>query len=340
MRIRLIALALVGAVSAVTQAAAQENATDPRIVIRDTVRRMVSVYQGRNRGPEQTEAFSRKVKVGRDGRITISNIAGDIVVTGGSRDEVAIEAVKRTRGDRSELAMVHITVDERGGRVDVRTDHTGRNDHVSVDYTITVPESAAVELHSISGSLKVANVQGAVRMETISGNVTTSAAPHVEVAKSVSGDVDLTATSIDGDLTASSLSGHVRARGVKARVLQLGSVSGDVSVSDVSCDRVDVKSVSGSVEFSGTLLRSGRYDLHSHSGTVRLILSGNTGFELHAGSFSGQIRSELPMMVGGTDANGRRRVMTNRSMNATFGDGSAVITVRTFSGDVVISKGR
>src|SRR2546425_6604126 len=142
MRIRLIALALVGAVSMVTQAAAQD--TDPRIVIRDTVRRVVSAYQGRNRGPEQTESFSRKVKVGRDGRINIGNIAGDIIVTGGSGDEVSIEAVKRTRGDRSELATVHINVDERGGRVDVRTDHTGRNDHVSVDYTITVPGSATV----------------------------------------------------------------------------------------------------------------------------------------------------------------------------------------------------
>jgi DUF4097 and DUF4098 domain-containing protein YvlB len=336
MRIRLIALALVGAVSVVAQAAAQD--TDPRIVIRDTVRRVVSGYQGRNRGPEQTESFSRKVKVGRDGRINIGNIAGDIIVTGGSGDEVAIEAVKRTRGDRSELAAVHINVDERGGRVDVRTDHTGRTDHVSVDYTITVPGSATVELHSISGSLKVSNVQGVVRMETVSGNVTTSAAPRVELAKSVSGDVDLTATSIDGELTASSLSGHVRARGVKARGLQLGSVSGDVSMSDVSCDRVDAKSLSGNVEFSGTLARSGRYDLHSHSGTVRLVLSGNTGFELHASSFSGSIRSEFPMTVGGTDVNGRRRMLSNRSMNATFGDGSAVVTVRTFSGDVVISK--
>jgi hypothetical protein len=44
--------------------------------------------------------------------------------------------------------------------------------------------------------------------------------------------------------------------------------------------------------------------------------------------------------VGATDARGRRRTMTNRSIEGTFGDGSAVLTVRTFSGDVVITKGR
>ena len=84
------------------------------------------------------------MKIGRDGRFSLSNIAGDIVVTAGSGDEVSIEAVKRTRGDRSELARVQIIVDERGGRVDVQTDHeqnrrdrNGRSDHVSVDYTVT-----------------------------------------------------------------------------------------------------------------------------------------------------------------------------------------------------------
>ena len=82
-------------------------------------------YQGRNNGPEQTERFSRKIKLGRDGRVSVQNIAGDIMVTAGSGDELSIEAVKRTRGDQSQLASVHIDVDERAGRVDVRTTHTG-----------------------------------------------------------------------------------------------------------------------------------------------------------------------------------------------------------------------
>ena len=83
-------------------------------------------YQGRNNGPEQTERFSRKVKIGRDGRFRLGNISGDIIVTAGSGDEVSIEAVKRTRGDKSELDRVQIVVDERAGRVDVRTDHGQR----------------------------------------------------------------------------------------------------------------------------------------------------------------------------------------------------------------------
>jgi len=320
---------------------------DQRIGRRDLVRVVdARAYQGRI-GPEQTERFSRRVKAGRDARISIGNIADDIVVTGGSGDEVSIEAVKRTRGDRSELAAVRITVDERAGRIDVRTegeqnrsDRNRRGSQVSVDYTVTVPSSASVDLHSVSGSIKVAGVHGALRAETVSGNVTTTDTPKLEVARSVSGDVSLTGAAAEGDLSAATVSGNVTAKGLKAHGLDLGSVSGDIMLSDVTCDRLAAKSVSGNVEYAGSLMKGGRYEISSHSGTVRLTLSNPPGFELTANSFSGTIRSDLPLIIGGDRDrdSGRRRTGINRSIRATFGDGSATITIRTFSGDVVIAK--
>jgi hypothetical protein len=36
----------------------------------------------------------------------------------------------------------------------------------------------------------------------------------------------------------------------------------------------------------------------------------------------------------------RGRVLNNPSMRATFGDGSATLTIRTFSGDIVIARGK
>jgi DUF4097 and DUF4098 domain-containing protein YvlB len=324
-----------------------------RIVRRDLAGTLrPGAYQGRNNGPEQTERFSRKVKIGRDGRVSVSNISGDILVTGGTGDEVSIEAVKRTRGDRGELARVQILVDDRAGRVDVRTEReqnrTDRNrqsDPVSVDYTITLPASASVDLHSVSGTIKVTGAHGSLRAETISGSVTISDAPKLEGAKTVSGDVLLTGIASDGDLSASSISGNVTAKGVKARGVDLGVVSGDISVSDVMCERLGVKSISGNVEFAGTIVKGGRYEINAHSGTVRLLLANPAGFELNANSFSGSIRSELPLTIGGDSARrngdiprGRRDAVNNHSMRATFGDGSATLVVRTFSGDIVIAK--
>src|SRR5207247_7698495 len=123
--------------------------------------------------------------------------------------------------------------------------------------------------------------------------------------------------------------------GLKSRAVELSSVSGDVALTGVSCERLAVKSVSGNVEYSGTLAKGGRYEVNTHSGTVRLGLSNNIGFELDANTFSGSIRSELPLTTGvGRDADRRRR----NSIHATFGDGSAILNIRTFSGDIVITR--
>jgi len=328
---RIVAPEVVRDVRGVHREVARENARAPR-----------SAYQGRDRGPEQTERFSRRVKIGRDGRVGVENISGDITVASGSGDEVSIEAVKRTRGDQSQLGAVRIVVDERAGRVDIRTEYDNsrfRNINVSVDYTITVPSGAQVDVKSISGSVKVTGVHGSIRAETVSGSVTTTDTPKVERAKTISGAVTLTGITTDGDLSVSSVSGSVHARNVKAHGLELGSVSGDVVVSDVACDRLNAKSVSGGFEYTGTISHGGVYDVNVHSGTVRFTLANPSGFELTANTFSGSIRSDLPLTIGGDrDGNVRRRGVNNRSIRGTFGDGSAMLTLRTFSGDIVIAK--
>lgn len=332
------------AAGAAAQDAVRVVVPDVRVIVPDVAKAVrTHAYQGRNNGPEQTERFSKKIKLGRDGRVSVQNIAGNITVTAGAGEDMSIEAVKRARGDQGQLASVHIDVDERSGRVDVRTTHTAQNDRVSVDYTIVVPASASVDVKSISGDLKVSGAHGTVRAETVSGNVTATDAPRLESAKTVSGDVLLTGVAADGDLAAGSVSGNLTAKGLKARGLDLGSVSGDVNLSDVTCERLSVKSVSGNVEYAGGIVKAGRYEINSHSGDVRLVLANPAGFELNASSFSGTIRSELAMTIGG-DADqrgrdGRRRDMLNsHAMHATFGDGSATLTVRTFSGNVTISK--
>ena len=294
-------------------------------------------YQGRGNGREQTETFSRKVSIGPDGRLSIENISGEVTITGGAGDEVSIEAVKRTRGDRGQLADVTIDVEERGGgRLDIRTIRRSRNTRAWVDYTITMPVSASVEVRSISGNVRVTNVQGVVRGESVSGDVTMSGTPKLENAKTVSGDVSVAGVSTNGDLALGSTSGTLTARGLKVRGLALNSISGDMVLTDVICERLGAKSVSGTIDFGGGIVKGGRYELSSHSGDVRLGLRNPGGFELNASSFSGTIRSGLSLVLHSDAIDRGNRGRRNQSMQATFGDGSALVIIRTFSGDVVI----
>ena len=287
-----------------------------------------------DRRGEETERISRQFKIGANGRLTLSNISGEIVLTAGSGDEVTLEAVKRTRGSRSELASVVIDIDERPGRVDIRTRHTSRSDRASVDYTVRVPRGAAVDVSSISGNVRASNLQGPLRAQSISGSVVVSDSTNVEVAKSISGDVEVSGAMPEARLTASTVSGRVRARDVKARGLSLSAISGDVEVTNVEAERLDGKSVSGDFVFTGTVARNARYEFSSHSGSVRLTLGGGAGFEVSANTFCGSIQSDLPVTVNDQ----RPRRGPGRSVRAVVGDGGATLTVSTFSGNIVIRK--
>ena len=339
MRRSLPFICFLGAVGALGLAAAPAGAQTPRL--REVVR--IRTYQGRDRGPEQTERFSAKYRVGRDGRVSIANISGDITVTvggGAGGDEVSVEAVKRTHGDRGQLATVRIDADNAAGRVDIKTTYPRMsNVNVSVDFAVTVPEAASVDLHSISGRVKVTGVRGSVRAETVSGAVTATDTPKLELAKTISGDVLLSNVLTDGDVSAGTISGTMRVKGLKAHGLDFSSISGDLVIADAVCDRLGVKSMSGSVEYSGGVSRTGRYSLTSHSGTIRLTLANPSGFELNADTFSGSIRSDFAVTLGGTSArDDRRRIGPGHSTHAVFGDGGATLTIRTFSGDIVIAK--
>jgi DUF4097 and DUF4098 domain-containing protein YvlB len=342
MRLRLCSLALMAALPLSSTAVSAQDADAGRPS--RALRALMPGYQGRDRGPEQTDRFSAKYRIGRDGRVTVSNISGDIVVTGSSGDEVVVEATKRTRGDRSRLGEVRIETSNAPGRVDVRTEYPRMsNTNVSVDYTVTVPNGVSLELHSVSGTVKATGVRGTVRLETISGGVTASDTPNVELAKTVSGDVSLSGISTDGTLTAASVSGSVGIRGVKARRLELSSVSGDINLTDVSATSVHAKSVSGGFEYTGTIVKGGDYDVNVHSGTIRFALSNPAGFYLNAETFSGSIRTDFPVTIGGTTARdtsdrGRRRMGLGQSIHGSNGDGSATLTLRTFSGDIVLAK--
>jgi DUF4097 and DUF4098 domain-containing protein YvlB len=306
-------------------------------------------FQSRREGPEITERFSRTVRLGRNGAFEITNIAGDITVTGGGGDEVRIEAVKRVRHrDSSEakaqIDALQIEIVELSNRVEVRTIYPrqGRNISAAVDYTINLPSGATTSIRTVSGDLRVTNVKGELRAETVSGDVVTTGAARLSLVKSVSGDIQVSDASADGEVTVNTVSGNLNARGLKARSIDLGSVSGDVLLTDIQCDRAEVKSVSGNIEYSGSLARNGRYQMKTHSGLVRLAIAGNTGFELEATTFSGSVRSDIPLTLRtGQKADfrdGGRSARMNRSIRGAFGDASAIITLQSFSGDIIVTK--
>ena len=279
--------------------------------------------------------------------------AGDIRVTGVAGSEIKIDATKRARHRDPEqakrlLAALRVDLNNFNGRIEVRTIYprrgqlgfmSGTNVSASVGYVISVPVGASVTLKSISGDISVTNVKGEVRAETTSGDV--SATPNVSVARTISGDVTARDIGTQTTLVLSTVSGTVLGTGLRVRALEAGSVSGDVRLVGSEIERLEARSVSGNIEFDAPLTKGGRYQFTSHSGNVRVTLSGNTGFELDADTFSGSVRSDVPVTlrgIGRNDQAPRDRRGSNRAIRGSYGDASAFLSVRSHSGSVVISK--
>ncbi len=302
-------------------------------------------YTEARQGGEQSERVTQTYNVGADGSLDLSNLSGDVRVTGGGGNEIRIEAIKRARhrdgGEAKQLLdRLRVEMNNVGGRVEVRAVYprsTGRMS-ASVDFVISVPAGAAVSLKTISGNIAVSNVRGEVRADTVSGDLELSGTPNVLMGKAVSGTV--TARNIAGanTVTLATISGNIVTSELKARALDANSVSGDVLLRGVQVERLEAKAVSGSIEFASPLARGGRYSFNSHSGDVRVAVLNGTGFELDATTFSGSVRSDFPITLR-TDNDGRGgRGSDGRTIRGTFGDASAVLSVRSFSGSVVISK--
>jgi DUF4097 and DUF4098 domain-containing protein YvlB len=294
------------------------------------------------RGPEHTEQFSRTVPLGRTGTLDLQNVSGDITVTGGGGDDVRIEATKRVRHPneteaKTILSEITIDVQERSGRVDVRTEYPRRRNWAGgVDFMVSVPRDAGVSLRTVSGTVKVTNVNGELRAESVSGDIVTSSARRVRMAKTVSGNLEITDAEAD-ELSASSVSGDVTISRLKGTGLDVQTVSADLRLSDIEVDRASLRSVSGDIDFTGRLLRNGRYQFQSHSGDVRVTPSDGRGFSVEASTFSGDVRSDYALTLqtapGNSFGPGR-----NRSVRGSFGDAGATLMLQSFSGDIVIVK--
>jgi DUF4097 and DUF4098 domain-containing protein YvlB len=110
-----------------------------------------------------------------------------------------------------------------------------------------------------------------------------------------------------------------------------------VTLTDTACERFHANSVSGSVEYAGSIAEKGRYEVNTHSGSVRFQIPGGVGFDLQANTFSGSVRSDFPMTVGG-DGRDLRSSGRDRSLRATFGNGSAELVFNTFSGSIALQR--
>ena len=245
-----------------------------------------------------------------------------------------------------------VTIESFAGDVTVEAvDGETRVETVSGDVRLT-SLARLVAVESFSGDLELTDVRArdALTARTVGGRIDIEEVrtPRLEV-KSFSGAVALRGRS-RGDSKVETVSGAVTFDGVlaaddiekvRAPRLEVKSFSGAVALRGRSRGDSKVETVSGAVTFDGVLAAEGRLGIRSHSGSIFLTVPDGSGFELEAESFSGSLRSDLPVLAGPGDPTRRATVLGagSRAIRGTAGGRGSSLELFTVSGDIAISKG-
>ena len=284
-----------------------------------------------------------------DATVELGVVTQSVIVEGWDRNEIQIVGEYDSDIEEIEIreneGLFGFEIDQNSG------DNRGRR-RGSPRLEVRVPRGVRLFVETVSGSLDLSGVSGAVNAEAISGRVEvrgnlasaslSSISGSVEYAgnspsvslESVSGRVEYLGTS--RDVWLESVSGSVRMEG-EGETIEASSVSGSIRISsDLPVQSFEANSVSGIVNFGGRLAPGGRIDIESHSGRVELALGSNTDARFRVKSFSGRVSASLPGMQD--EARSRGRVTPNRSLSFVTGSGAGRVTVTSFSGDVRITE--
>ena len=227
---------------------------------------------------DETEVFEQSYPLNANGRVSVSNVNGSIVVEAWERNEVKLTATKV--GDSKEsLDSVDIRVDARPDYFSVEADYddmkwnnrnnNGRNRRVEVQFKLSVPRTAALnEVETVNGSVTVSNFVNSTKISAVNGNVSASNLRGAAELSTVNGEV-----LADFDRLES---------GTK---IDLSTVNGRVNLTIPSDSNATLKadSLNGNItnEF-GLPVRKGEYvgrDLHGRigSGDVQIKLNSVNG---------------------------------------------------------------
>lgn len=303
------------------------------------------VLAGCAMGPAATGSFDRTLTVSGPIRLELNNTSGDVSITGSADGKVHVHADARASGfgfespdKRVQQLVTNPPIEQHGDVIRIGEEmHRIRN--INISYVIEVPRETEISASVLSGAQTIQNVRGPVNAKAASGSIRVAHVERQTQLSSLSGSIradnigdDLRANSASGSVTVSNIKGDVRISALSGstQVLKPGgrveasTASGNVDVEGATSD-VKANAASGRVSVNGNPGTTSYWELKTASGTVQLGVPSNANFHLSAEAVSGEIKSELPVVVEEQD---------KHSLRARVGTGGGRVEIRTVSGEI------
>jgi DUF4097 and DUF4098 domain-containing protein YvlB len=279
----------------------------------------------RDRDREESQDAQSRVDTtfsfSRTGAVELTEISGDVIVNAWDRNEARVRAYAERGRVRTSISSSRLSLEVEPVR--------GRLGDSKIE--VWVPAGVRVVARSTSGDVTVKGTKAPVDARSTSGDVVVTDATDRIAIESVSGDVR--ASQLSGDVRSESVSGTIEIRDATGSV-RAETTSGDVSLLGVTSRSVYATTVSGEVEYDGTIDGNGRYEFHAHSGGIRLEMPESTSAQFSVETFSGSLDSEFQITL----LPGQRTTGRPRRFEVTLGSGSARVIAQSFSGDIVLAR--
>jgi DUF4097 and DUF4098 domain-containing protein YvlB len=168
---------------------------------------------------EVTQEFHKTVPLNANGRVSLNNVNGDVEITGWSRNEVQIDAVKTAR-DQQRLDEARVDVNSSGNSVEIETHYpthlfANNNNPASVHYTLHVPQNARIDkINLVNGGLTVQKLSGEINANLVNGKVSASDLAGTADLATVNGSVEANYASLNNvhEIKLQSVNGRVELR--------------------------------------------------------------------------------------------------------------------------------
>ncbi len=234
------------------------------------------------------------------GSISVKPGSDDVVVVTATLRSDAVEVDQQQNGNRIEIAS-HLLHGDQG---------TGR-----VDYELSVPPDATINLRSSAGPLSAERLQGDVTLE----------GPDAVVNLSNLEDAHIHVRTMRGPITLTDIrNGHV----------EIASISGDVHLRSVAGPVVQVSSGSGRIFYDGDFSSGGSYRFTTHTGNIEALVPVDVSADFRAHSVLGRVQHDFPLKP----RHSRFSEEGGRSFIGTAGKASSEVVLRSFSGKIRLKQ--
>src|SRR6267378_1669931 len=285
-----------------------------------------------NAGPGASGSFDRNYAVTGPIRLELTNASGDVDITGSSDGKVRVHGDVRISGMgfgdpqlRLDETLANPPIEQKSDTIRIGKEMSGLR-HLSIAYTIQVPHDTEVSVTVASGAQAVRGVRGPVKMRAASGSIRVEKIDRDAQLTTASGSGSVNVTNTKGDVRVNAIAGTIQVLRPGARV-ETDTASGAIDIQGASND-VKAHAASGRVSVQGNPAANSYWELKTVSGSVLLKVPASANFHLSAQAVSGEIRTDIPIMI---EEQGKR------VLRARMGSGGARVDVQTVSGEIRVS---